>query len=99
MTVGETSIFACSVAHDTYNINHQFNCNDRRLIYIITCKHYNLVNLLICQTSKSSNVDEIIIMTETCMQEHLLRNNYLAQVGYLNDVSITFIDIFIGEIP
>lgn len=62
MTVGETPMFACSVAHDTYNINHQFNCNDRCLIYI-TCKHYDLVNLLICQTSKSSNVDEIIIMT------------------------------------
>ena len=34
----ETSTFTSSVIHETYKINHEFNCNSKCLIYLLACK-------------------------------------------------------------
>ena len=38
LNVNQTSSFTSSVTHETYKINHKFNCNSRSLIYLLTCK-------------------------------------------------------------
>ena len=38
LNVNETSTFTSSVTHETYKINHKFDCNSKCLIYLLTCK-------------------------------------------------------------
>ena len=44
LNVNETSTFASTVTVKTYIINHKFNCNEKCLVYLLTCncckKHY-----------------------------------------------------------
>ena len=37
LNVNETSTFASTVTCGTYIINHKFNCNDKCLVYLLTC--------------------------------------------------------------
>ena len=37
LNVNETSTFASTVTGETYIINHKFNCNDKCLVYLLTC--------------------------------------------------------------
>ena len=37
-SISETDTFTCSNNGTTYKINHKFNCNEKCLIYFITCK-------------------------------------------------------------
>ena len=34
----ETSCFSSSVTNETYKINHQFECNKKCLVYLLTCQ-------------------------------------------------------------
>ena len=36
-----TFIFSSTVTGDTFTINHSFNCDDKCLIYLVTCKQCN----------------------------------------------------------
>ena len=38
LNVNETSPSTSSVTHETYKINHKFDCNSKCLIYLLTCK-------------------------------------------------------------
>ena len=38
LIVNETSTFTSSVTHETYKINHKFDCNSKCLIYLLTCE-------------------------------------------------------------
>ena len=38
LNFNETSTFTSSVTHETYKINHKFDCNSKCLIYLLTCK-------------------------------------------------------------
>ena len=38
VNVQETSYFSSSVSNETYKINHQFECNKKCLVYLLTCK-------------------------------------------------------------
>ena len=38
LNVSETETFFCAVTHTPYKINHSFDCNDKCLIYLLTCK-------------------------------------------------------------
>ena len=38
LNVNETSTFTSSVTHETYKINHKFDCNSKCYIYLLTCK-------------------------------------------------------------
>ena len=37
-SISETDTFTCSNDGTTYKINHKFDCNEKCLIYLITCK-------------------------------------------------------------
>ena len=38
LNFNKTSTFISSVTHETYKINHKFDCNSKCLIYLLTCK-------------------------------------------------------------
>ena len=38
LNVSETETFTSTVTHTLYKINHSFDCNDKCLIYLLTCK-------------------------------------------------------------
>ena len=38
LNVSETKTFTSTVTHTSYKINHSFDCNDKCLIYLLTCK-------------------------------------------------------------
>ena len=40
LNVQETSCFSSSVTKKTDKINHQFECNERCLVYLLTCKKF-----------------------------------------------------------
>ena len=39
--VADTSTFSSTVTGDTFKINHSLNCDDKCLIYLVTCKQCN----------------------------------------------------------
>ena len=97
--VTETSTFTSTATQNTYKINHQFNCSEKCLVYLLTCNKY--LKQYVGQTkdefrrrwnSYKSN-DRRLQRLEPCMQEHLSSHFSLkGHDGFLNDVSITFID-------
>ena len=54
--VTETSTFTSTATQNTYKINHQFNCSEKCLVYLLTYNKYN---------------DRKFQRLEPCMQEHL----------------------------
>ena len=40
LNVTETETFTSTSTNQTYKINHQFNCSESSLIYLLTCKIY-----------------------------------------------------------
>ena len=40
INVNETSTFTSIVTGETYIINHRFDCNERCLVYFLTCNKY-----------------------------------------------------------
>ena len=97
--VKQTSSFTSSVTHETYKINHKFDCNSKCLIYLLTCKqsskqyvHQTLDNFRFRWNNCKDN-NRKYQCSETCMQEYLFRYfSSSGHNGFLNDVSITFID-------
>ena len=87
INVNETSTFTSTVTGETYIINHRFDCNERCLVYLLTCNKCNLGRLL-----TSFGQDETITKV-TCMQQHLF-NHFCTSghCGFLENVSLTFID-------
>ena len=94
----ETSTFTSSVTHETYKINHKFDCNSKYLICLLTCKQCS--KQYVVQTTdgfrfRCNNYKDNkrkYQRSETCIQEHLFRHfSSPRHNGFLNDVSITFI--------
>ena len=99
LNVQETSCFSSSVTNETYKINHQFECNEKCLVYLLTCK--KCLKQYVGQTIDTfrhrwNNYkcnDTKFQRYEKCMQEHLFRHfSSPGHNGFLNDVSITFRD-------
>ena len=97
--MNETDSFASSVSKEEYKISHCFDCNEKCLINLLTCK--------VClKQYAGQTVDEFRLRwnnyksnnrkhqrLEPCMQEHLFEHfNEEGHHGFLEDVSITFID-------
>ena len=97
LNVQETC-FSCAVTNKIYKINHQFECNKRCLVYLLTCK--KCLKQYVGQTIdtfrhhwnnyKSDN--RKLQRSEPCMQEHLFWHfSSPGHNGFLNDVSVTSI--------
>ena len=94
LNVNETSTFTSSVTNETYKINHNFDCNNKCLIYLLTCKKCSkqYVDFRFRWNNYKDN-NWKYQRSETCMQDHLFRPfSSPGYNGFLNDVSITFID-------
>ena len=94
LNVQETSFFTSSVTNETYNINHQFKCNEKCLFYLLTYK--KCLKQYVGQTTGNylqKIFDRKFQRSEPCMQEHLFQTFSTAgHNGSINDVSVTFID-------
>ena len=99
LNVNETSTFASTVTSETYIIKYKFNCNDKCLVYLLTCD--------CCQKQYvGQTVDEFRFRWnsyksncrkhqrgETCMQQHLYEHFCSCNHNcFICDVSVTFID-------
>ena len=92
LIVQETSCFSSSVTNETYRINHQFECNEKCLVYLLTCKKCS--KQYVGQSwNNFKSKGKKCQRSEPCMQEHLFRHfSSPGHNGFLNDVSVTFID-------
>ena len=96
IVVNETENFTSTVTKKTYKINHKLDCNDKCLIYLLTCK-----KSLIQYVGKT--VDEFRYrwnnyksnprnydFYQQCMQRHLYEHYSIVDYcGFLEHVSIT----------
>ena len=97
--ITEADSFNYSNGQLNFKINHKFDCNEKSLIYLITCSR--CLKECVGQT-----VDEFrhrwnnhkdnarkFERGEHCMQRHLYEHfNVPGHSGFLNDVSVTLID-------
>ena len=94
-----TDSFTSSVNQNTYKINHNLNCDDKCLIYLLTYKEYRkqYVGETTYAFHKSwnnykSNARKFLI-GESCMQRHLIGHFQSPEhTGFIENVCITLID-------
>ena len=97
--VTDTDTFTSTVTGESFKINHQLNCDDRCIIYLVTWKQ--------CQKQYTGETTDdfrfrwnnyksnsrMFDRKEPCMQENLYRPfSSLGHRGFLDDVSVTLID-------
>ena len=99
LNVNETNSFASSVTKEEYKINHCFNCNEKCLIYLLTCKvclkQYvgQTVDKFRLRWNNYKTNNRKHQRLESCVQEHLFEHfNKEAHYEFLEDAPITFID-------
>ena len=94
--VTDTDTFTSTVTGESFKINHQLNCDDRCIIYLLTCKEYQ--KKYIGETTDSfryrwnnyKSNSRKLDRKDSCMQEHLYRHfSSSGHRGFLNDVSVT----------
>ena len=97
--VKETDRFSSSVSQETYKINHRFNCNDKCLIYLLTCKkcHKQYVGKTVdsfrFRWNNYKNNNRKFLREEACMQQHLFEHfSNDDHSDFLDEVEIIFID-------
>ena len=98
LNVNETDTFASTVTRKTYKINYKFDCSDKCLIYLLTCKI-----CLIQYVGKTADEFRYIwnnyksnsrnyYCNQPCMQRHLYEHyESVGHCGFLKHVSITLI--------
>ena len=99
LNVTETETFTSTSTNQTYKINHEFNCNQSSLIYLLTCKicrkQYvgQTVDIFRSRWNNYKSNDRKYLVGDPCMQEHIFEHfNSEGHTGFLENVSVTFID-------
>ena len=99
INVNETSTFTTTVTGETYIINHRFGCSERCLVYLLTCNRCKMqyVGQTIDQFRSRSNNYKSDSRKHgqgtICVQQHLFNHFFTSgHCGFLEDVSLTFID-------
>ena len=97
--VNETDSFTSTVTGETYKINNKFDCMEKCLIYLLTCnkcrKQYvgETVDTFRYRWNNYRSNCRKHAHGISCKQEHLYEHFCDSEhSGFLNDVSITFID-------
>ena len=99
--INETDSFTSTVTGETYKTNHRFDCMDKCLIYLLTCNKCRKQSVNIGQTVDTFRYRRNNYRSSSrkhahgisCMQEHLYEHFCDGEhSGFLNDVSITFVD-------
>ena len=98
-SITETETFICNNDQSSYKINYSFDCNEKFLIYLLTCnccqKQYVGQTVDIFRNGWNNYKDNArqFDRGEHCMQRHLYEHFTLpGHSGFLHDVSITLID-------
>ena len=99
LSVSETETCTSTMIHTSYKINHSFDCNDKCLIYLLTCKtclKQYVGSTTDCFRYRWNNYkcnDRKYARGEACLQEHLFEHfNSEGHNGFLHEVSVTLID-------
>ena len=97
--VTETDTFSSIFTSETFQINHERNCNDKYLIYLLQCrvckKQYvgETTDEFRLRWDHYKGNDKKFQRNETCMQQHLYEHFYSkGHNGFLVNVSISLID-------
>ena len=97
--VTDTSTFSSTVTGDTFKINHSLNCDDKCLIYLVTCKQCNkqytgeTTDLLRNRWNNYKVNARKFDRKESCVQGHLYKHfQTKGRKSFLNEPSVTFID-------
>ena len=98
LNVKETDTFTSTTTGETYKINHQFNCNSKCLVYLLTCKvclkqyvGQTVEDFRLRWNNYKSN-DRKYQKLESCMEQHLFEHfNSKEHHCFLDEISITFI--------
>ena len=106
LNVEETDTFTSSVTGETFKINHKLNCDDKCLIYLLTCKccgkQYvgETTDEFRLRWNNYKSNDRKFVQNQACMQEHLFKHfNSNGHDGFLKNVSIILIDKTDGKDP
>ena len=97
--VNKTSTFTSTVTGETHIKNYRFDCNERCLVYLVTCNKCKMqyVEQVIDQFQSRWNKYKSDFRKHgqraTCMQQYLFNHFYTSDhCCFLEDVSLTFID-------
>ena len=98
-SISETDTFTYSNDGTTYEINHKFDCNEKCLIYLNTCKKYfkqyvgQIVDTFRSRWNNYKNNARKYESGQHCMQKHLYEHFDLpGHTNFLEDVTGTLID-------
>ena len=99
INVNETSTFTSTMMGKTYLKNHRHYCNERCLVYLLTCNKYKIqyigqtIDQFRPRWNNYKSESRKFIQEATCIQQHLF-NHFCTSghYGFLEDVSLTFID-------
>ena len=104
--ISETDTFSSTVTGKSFKINHKFNCNDKCLVYLATCKICNkqytgqTTDSFRSTWNKYKSKSRKFDRNEKCMQEYLYSHfESEGHNGFLEDVSIALIDKTDGSDP
>ena len=97
--VTDTGTFTSTVTGESFKINHQLSCDDRCMIYLLTCKQcqkqYNreTTDDFRFRWNNYKSNSRKVGRKESCMQEHFYRHfSSPGHRGFLNDISGKLID-------
>ena len=99
LNASETETFTSTVTHTSYKIKHNSHCNDKCLIYLLTCK--TCLKKYVGSTTDCFKYrwnsykcnDRKYARDEACLQKHLFEHfNSEGHNEFLHDVSVTLIN-------
>ena len=97
--ISETDTFSSAVTGKSSKINHNFNCNDKCLVHLATCKICNkqytgqTTDSFRCRRNNYKSKSRKLDRNERCMQEYLYSHlKSEGHNGFQEDASITLID-------
>ena len=84
--ISETDTFSSTVSGEIFKINHKFNCNDKCLVYLATCK--------ICNKQYTGQTTNSFRSRWNNYKSKNLYSHFESEGhnGFLKDVSIVLID-------
>ena len=98
-SITETETFICNNNQRSYKFNHSFDCNEKCLIYLLTCnccqKQYvgQILDVFRNRWNNCKDNARKFDRGEHCMQRHLYEHFTLpGYSGFLHDHTITLID-------
>ena len=98
LNVNKTDTFTSTTTRKTYQINHQFNCNSKYLVYLLTCKvclkqhvRQTVEDFRLKWNNYKSN-DRKYQKLKPGMQHFFEHFNSEVHHCFLDEISITFLD-------